>query len=565
MKKSVLCAVLMAATGVPVVAHAAPSPAKRPRLVVTIVVDQMRADYLDRFDDLFLPPGRGRTAGGFRYLRERGADFAAARYPHFPTFTAPGHAIVSTGGYPYKTGIVGNEWYDKAAHTSVYPVGDASAKVVADVSTSKAKPMSPRNLRSSTLGDELKMATGGRGKVVALALKDRPAIMLGGRLSDATIWFDESTGRWISSDFYCKTGQLPAWVQAINTKATPASRFGQSWTSALPSQVLNRGWNPAGAPAIHPIYGLGATFPHLVNGGQTTAGDTYYKAWELTPWANQFVFDSAEQAITSAALGNDDIPDLLTFNLSTNDFVGHAYGPDSPEMLEITTQTDRQLSQFLRFLDRTVPGGLDNVTIALTGDHGAVPLPENLVAAGFRAGRIEEPDLVAVAQKALNARFGEGKWLTEYVEPCLYLDDEALAAAKIDPAEAQKVAARAIGQMDGIYATFTRTQFEEGRLPPNDIGARVAKGFYPKVSGDVMVVAESDYFVEASPFKNNTTHGSVYAYDTRVPLLIAGFGVRSGRFYEDVSPADIAPTLSTLMGTMYPSACDGKPLVSALR
>jgi predicted AlkP superfamily pyrophosphatase or phosphodiesterase len=543
---------------------AAPAPQKRPRLVVEIVVDQMRPDYLDRFGDLLLPAGRGQNIGGFRWLRERGADFAAARYPHFPLFTAPGHAVVSTGGYPYKTGIVGNDWFDQSTRAPMYSVSDSSAKVISDDPASKAKPMSPRNLRSSTLGDELKMATGGKAKVVSLALKDRPAIILGGRLSDTSIWFDGTTGRWISSDAYCKNGQLPAWVQAFNARGIPKSRFGQNWSTDLLPAVANRGWKPAGAPPIHPVYGLGEAFPHPVRGGQDAPGEGYYKAWELTPWANDFVFETAEKSIGSEGLGQDNIPDLLAFNLSTNDYVGHAFGPDSPEMLDITVQTDRRLAQFFRFLDRNIPGGLANVTIALTADHGVAPVPEDLEAAGFRAGRLEKDDVVAAAQTALADRFGAGKWVLDYVEPSLYLDNEALRQAKIDPEGAQKVAAQAIGALDGIYATYTGTQIQDGRLPQNDIGERIAKGYYPKVSGDVMVITEGNYFIETSAFKNNTTHGTVYSYDTRVPILMAGFGIHPGVFYNEVSPADIAPTLSLLLGTAYPSACDGKPLLPAL-
>ncbi|BCM93802.1 alkaline phosphatase PhoV [Abditibacteriota bacterium] len=565
MTKSLKKMALVAATVLlPVTASAA--PAKRPRLVVEIVVDQLRADYLDRFDDLFLPPGRGQSVGGFRFLRERGADFAAARYPHFPLFTAPGHAIVSTGGYPYKTGIVGNDWFDKTTRAPMYSVSDPGAKVVADVANSKAKPMSPFNLRSSTVGDELKMATGGRAKVVSLALKDRPSILLGGRLSDATIWFDDSTGHWISSDFYCKTGQLPAWVQGINALQTPRKDFGQNWTSDLPANLLNRGWKPVGAPPFdHPVYGLGTQFPHPVNGGLSEPRDNFYKAWVLTPWANQFVFDTARQAVQSEGLGRDEVPDLLAFNLSTNDYVGHAFGPDSPEMVDITTQTDRQMAQFFRFLDRTIPGGLANVTIALTADHGVVPIVEDLKAAGFRAGRLEESEITAAAQNALTERFGQGKWILDYVEPSLYLDDDALKAAKVDPEEAQKVAARAIAAVDGVYTAFPRTQIEEGLLPDNDIGMRIAKGYYPKVSGDVLVVTEAYHFIEASPFKNNTTHGTMYSYDTRVPLLLNGFGIHPGIYRDEVSPADIAPSLCQLLGIAYPSACDGKPLATALR
>ncbi|RYX82298.1 alkaline phosphatase family protein [bacterium] len=555
---------LSAATLSCVAAQAA--PAKRPRLVVEIVVDQFRSDYLDRFDDLFLPAGRGQSTGGFRFLRERGADFSAARYPHFPLFTAPGHAVVSTGGYPYKTGIVGNDWYDKSARSPLYSVSDSGAKVVSDDASSKAKPMSPKNLRSSTLGDELKMATGGRSKVVTLSLKDRTAVLLGGRLSDASVWFDDSTGRWVSSDFYCKTGQLPAWVHDINERKIPNSNFGQNWVGSLPSAVLNRGWRPTGAPPFdHPIHGLGSQFPHPVNGGQTAPSSAYYKAWVLTPWANQFVLDSAQQAVQSEGLGKDEVPDLLAINLATNDYVGHAFGPDSPEMVDITVQTDKQLSKLFRFLDRTVPGGLANVTIALTGDHGVVPLVEDLAAAGFRAKRIEESEITTAAQNALVERYGAGKWILDYVEPSLYLDTDALKAAKIDPEEAQKVAARAVAALDGIYTAFTATQIEDGRLPNNDIGMRIAKGYYPKVSGDVMVITEAYHFIEGSPFSNNTTHGTVYSYDTHVPILLNGFGIRPGVYREEVSPADIAPSLSQILGITYPSACDGKPLAAALR
>jgi predicted AlkP superfamily pyrophosphatase or phosphodiesterase len=545
-------------------AMAAPSE-KRPKLVVEIVVDQMRADYLDRFDDLFLPPGNNKNPGGFRWLRERGADFAAARYPHFPLFTAPGHAVVATGGYPYKNGIVGNDWYDQAARAPMYSVSDASATVISDDPASKAKPMSPRNLRSSTTGDELKIATGGKAKVVSLSLKDRTAIILGGRLSDTSIWFDTSTGRWISSNFYCKSGQLPAWVHTVNTRGLPASRFGQNWTSTLAPEVVNRGWKPATAPHIHPVHGLGESFPHAVRGTKDTLDSSYFNAWTLTPWANDFVLGTAEKAIESEGLGQDGIPDLLAINLATNDYVGHAFGPDSPEVVDITVQTDRRLAQFFRTLNQKVPGGLDNVTIVLTADHGVAPVPENAEAGGFPAHRLPEEGVVGAAQKALTERFGAGQWVLEYVEPSLYLDDQAIERAKIDPAEAQLVAARAVAKLDGIYAAFTKSQIQEGRLPQNDIGARIAKAYYPKVSGDVMVVTEGFNFIEGKPFGNNTTHGTMYSYDTRVPLLMAGFGIKNGRFNTEVSPGDIAPTLSLLLGTAYPSACDGVPLAAAMR
>ena len=545
----------------------APGAAARPRLVVTIVVDQLRSDFLDRFNDLFLPPGSSNAeAGGFRFLRERGAQFPGARYRHFPLFTGPGHAVVLTGGYPYKTGIIANDWFDKAGNSFVYCVQDDAAQVVGAEMGSRARPMSPLNLRSTTIGDELKMATGGRARVVTLSLKDRAAILLGGRLTDATIWFDDSTGTWVSSSFYCKGGDLPPWVQALNAKKAPDAAFGKPWQAALPAGALERVWKPAQSFAhAKAPYGMGEAFPHRIDGGLKEPGPDFYKAFTLTPWANQFVLDAAKSAVESQRMGQDETPDLLAFNLATNDYVGHAFGPDSPQAAEITVATDRQLADFFRFLDRTVPGGLDNVTIALTADHGVAPVPEAMAAVGFQAGRISEVRIKQAAEAALDARFGARNWVAEYVEPYLYLNDDASKAARADQAQVQQVAARALSGLPGVYNAYPRAQIEEGRLGTTDLAQRLYKGFYPKVSGDVLMVAEQAWFTEETPGRSATTHGSPYAYDTSVPLLLAGAGIRAGTYHEDVCPGDIAPSLSALMGIGLPSACDGTILASALR
>lgn len=549
------------------VAQAAPvALSAKPRLVVTIVVDQLRADYLDRFNELFLPPGRdGRDAGGFRFLRERGAQFPSARYKHFPLFTGPGHAVVLTGGYPYKTGIVGNDWFVKATRSPMYCVQDDTAKVVGALPLSKAKPMSPRNFRSTTVGDELKMATGGQAKVVSLSLKDRAAILLGGRLPDADIWFDASTGAWISSDAYCKNGQLPLWVQKQNARRIPDTFFGQNWNLSVPSSALRRLWNPPLATPFFARAPIGPTFPHRLDGGLKRPGAAFYQAWTLSPGANAFTLDTAKAAVVSEHLGEDETPDLLAINLASNDYVGHAFGPNSPEVMDITVQTDRQLADFFRFLDGRVPGGLGSVTIVLTADHGVAPVPETMQAMGFRAGRIESADIVKAAENALDARFGAQDWVLRFVQPYLYLNDDAITAANVDPEAVQKVAARAISTLEGVYAAYPRAQIEEGRLSNTDLSAHLYKGFHPRVSGDVLVVSDQNFFVESDASSHDTTHGTPYAYDTEVPLLLAGFGIRAGTYREDVGPADIAPSLCSLLGIGRPSACDGTPLVSALR
>lgn len=535
--------------------------APKPRLTVLIVVDQMRADYLQRFGDFLLPAGTESQPGGFAFLEQHGAHFIDARYRHFPLFTGPGHAVIATGGYPYKNGIIGNDWYSKASQSNVYCVQDDSARVVGAAPGSKARPMSPRNLLSTTIGDELKMATGGAARVVSVSLKDRAAILMGGRLADSAIWFDASTGRWISSDAYCPDNRLPAWVEALNARRVPDSYFGRVWNATIDARQhpLWQAKGKSAADYADPPAGYGTQFPHRINGGLKTPGAAFYQAFTLTPWANQMVLDAAQSAIQTQKMGADATPDLLTINLASNDYVGHAFGPDSPEVREITLATDRSLSQFFRFIQNNVPGGLKNVIIALTADHGVAPIPQMMSAAGFDAGRIENKALESAAENALDRQFGAQNWVLKYVEPYLYLNDAAIANAHQDAASVQRAAARALESVEGVYAAYSRAQIEAGQLPATDIGARLSKAFYPKRAGDVLLIAQSGWFSEGSD-QHASTHGSPYLYDTHVPILLFGPGVQIGDYHQSVGPSDLAPTLCDLMGINYPSACDGHAL-----
>ena len=551
---------------------------KRPHLTVVISIDQFRADYLRRLTDLYLPAQQGNgKVGGFRYLMTQGSYFVDARYNHVPTFTGPGHAVILTGGSPYKTGIVSNDWFDKATNAPVYCVDDPRQKVVGAAPGSTAKPMGPLHLRSTTVGDELKLATGGAAKVVTISLKDRAAILLGGHTQDVSLWYDDMGGRWISSTAYCKDGKLPTWVEAVNSEAIPEKSFGTTWTPSVSAEALARTIAP-NLPLQNEPYSMGRVFPHTIGKDKVKAN---YRAFTLTPAANAFVFNTAKRAVTAEHLGqHGNTPDLLALNLATNDYVGHAFGPYSPEALDVTVQTDRLLADFLNFLQTTVPGGLKEVVFVLTADHGVVPIVENLQERDITAGRILDSSVAAAAQKALVAAFGVGEWIGKgadgktvggYVEPYVYLNDaamdQAIASGKATShAQIEEAAARAITALPGIYACYTRTQITEGRLPLTEIARRVTQGFYPKVSGDIFVVSEAMYFTDpGTPGPYITTHGSPYAYDIHVPILISGMGVRPGVWPELVSPADIAPTLCALLGIELPSACDGTILKSALK
>jgi predicted AlkP superfamily pyrophosphatase or phosphodiesterase len=548
---------------------------QRPHLTVVISIDQFRADYLRRLTDLYLPAKqKDGKVGGFRYLMSQGAYYIDARYNHYPTYTGPGHAVILTGGYPYKTGIVANDWFDKANRASVYCVDDARQKVVGAASNSTAKPMGPLNLRSTTLGDELKLATGGAAKVITLSLKDRAAILLGGHAQDTSIWYDDAGGRWISSTAYCKDGKLPAWVEAVNAQGIPDKSLGTTWTPSVSPEAMVRTISPNLPPKNEP-YGMGLTFPHKVG---TEKNKQNYRAFTLTPGANAYVLNTAKQAVLAEKLGQrGDTPDLLAINLATNDYVGHAFGPYSPEALDTAVQTDHQIADFLDFLGKTVSGGLKEVVFVITADHGVVPNVENLQERHITAGRVLESDISNTVQEALSKTFGGGEWIGKgadgklvgaYVEPNIYLNEiaikEVLASGKASSrSQIEDIAARAVAALPGIYSCYTRSQITEGRLPQNEITRRVVNGFYPKVSGDLIVVSEALYYTDpGTPGPYITTHGSPYAYDTHVPILIAGPGIKAGVHPEQVSPADIAPTLSALLGVELPSACDGVILPS---
>jgi len=529
--------------------------------VVLISIDQFRADYQTRFVDLFLPPITSGGAGGFRYLMERGAYHTDAHHDHFPLYTGPGHSIHFTGAPPYKSGIVSNDWFDRGLDRPRYCVEDPNSPLVPP----STKPgISPVTLRVTTVGDELKMATGGQAKVWGLALKDRAAVLMAGHLADGVLWFDEQTCAWISSRYYRKDGTLPKWVVDWNGQKKIDPFFGKSWTLSVPPSALKRLWTPDNQHASNPSK-LGTSFGpdgHRITGGLTAPGPDFYKAFTTTPYANDYVLDTARELIRREGLGKDTIPDVLAINLSSNDYIGHAYGPDSAEVLDVTAQTDRQLSRFFQFLARTVPGGLANVTIVVTADHGVSPVAAEAQEAGIPAGTYTDKIGDAV-EAALVAELGPGPWTKKLVEANYYLDLDALKAKNVPVAKAEEIAAAAFRAQPGIYAAFTSTQILEGRMLDNDIAQRVSRSFHPKVSGNVVIVPEPYWMPGYSTPPTGTTHGSPYAYDTSVPLLLAGFGVKPGRYTQRVSTLDIAPTLSDILGILQPSGCEGQILSQA--
>jgi predicted AlkP superfamily pyrophosphatase or phosphodiesterase len=516
----------------------------RPRLVVVISIDQFRADYLQRFARYFGP-------GGFNLLLQRGANFTEAHYRHSNTQTCPGHAVILSGSYGDANGIIANTWYDTATHKAEYCASDSTARLIGVGSEGR----SPRNLLVSTVGDELKRATGGRSRVITIAGKDRSAILLGGHDADAAYWTEDTL--LVSSTYYLK--QLPRWVQQFNAAGHVTQYRGATWNRVLPDSDY-AALGPDDVPAEEDAGGMGRTFPHRLG-----TGGSFLEGFQTSPFENEVLVDFAIETITQEGLGQDDDPDLLGLGFSANDLVGHSYGPDSHEMMDITIRTDRLLSRLFDFLSDRI--GLERVVIVLTADHGVAPLPE--LARGrdprARGGRLDPAVIAAAAERALRARYGaprrpgfvdQPSWIMYQGWPWLYLNLEGLADRRISVANAEKVAQRAVQGVPGVVRVLTATELLRQRATRSHTRAELS--FYPARSGNIYYELSPYLLPEAQTV--GTTHGSPWEYDTHVPLLWLAAGIRPGRYPDNVSVSDLAPTLSALLGIAAPSGTQGRVL-----
>ena len=526
---------------------AAQTSAARPRLVVAIAVDQLRADYLDRFRPFF-------ARSGFNLLLQRGASFADARYEHATTSTCPGHAVILTGSYGNVNGIIGNDWYDAKGRREEYCAADRTVTLIGAALEGR----SPRNLKGATVGDLLKISTGGRSRVVAVSAKDRSAIMLGGHLADAAYWMEDTL--FVTSTYY--RPDMPQWAREFNASGKMTSYFGKKWERLLPASAYEM-VGPDDVPTESDEAGMGRTFPHPIAGGPAI-GAAFVEAFDRSPFSNDVVADFAMRAVTAEGLGRDSVTDLLGISFSANDRAGHAYGPDSHEVMDITIRTDRTLARLFGFLDRTV--GLANVVIVLTSDHGVAPLPEvfQRLHPGASARRFHPAVVDTVVNAALAARYGAAPapgWVVHHDQPQLYLNLSALRAKRIALEEAERVAQAAVLSVPGVHQALTATELAKGRA----VGARTAEvySFFSGRSGNVYYQMAPYILVDDEP--TGTGHGTPWAYDQQVPLLWFGSRIIPGIRQTPAAVADIAPTLSALLGLTAPGGSQGRVLSEMLR
>jgi hypothetical protein len=483
------------------------------RLVLLIVVDQFRYDYLTRF--------RADYTDGFKRLLTDGAVFTNANLEHYPTVTAIGHATMLSGATPSVSGIIGNDWFDRESGKSVTSVSDSTVKPVGSPTGSAA---SPRRLLVSTLGDELKMASSSpKGaadapRVFGVSLKDRSAILPVGRGADAAYWWDIATGRFVTSTYY--VADTPEWVRTFNDRKLADAQAGASWTAlSTPTIALRQ-------------------FP-------AERGEALYDAVWGSPSGNDLLLDFATELLLRERLGSRNATDLFSVSFSSNDSVGHTYGPDSPQVRDIAI--------------RTV--GLQRTLVAFTTDHGVAPVPESLRERALPGGRMTTQELFGPVQDALASTFGEGKWLLYTAGSSPYLNYELIEKLQLDASQVRRVAAAAAVKVPHVARVYTRDELLRGDVPNDRIGSRVLRGFNAQRSGDLEIILEPYWMRRA----DGTTHGTPYGYDAHIPLILMGSRVRRGEYSGQVALNDLAPTLATLTGVEIPAGSSGRVLTEALR
>jgi len=527
MRRYFTAAALAAAASVLVSAAGAP-----PKLVVLVAVDQMRADYVDRFGSNW--------SSGLRRLVQNGAVFTQAAYPYLTTVTCAGHATLSTGAYPHVHGIFSNTWFDRTRNAVVACTDDPGVTNVTYGGPTDAH-NGPGALKVPALADQIR---GAGGHVVTLALKARSAIMLAGHGSDATTWVSESLDSWETSTQFSKdpVPQVKAYVTAHPMSAD----FGKVWTRLLPEDQYKE--TDTGLKE-DPVKGWTASFPHRLSGdaGATKADAIYYDQWQHSPFADEYVARMAAALIESEQLGKHAKTDFLGVSFSSPDLVGHSFGPDSQEIRDMYAHLDRSVGILLDALDRQLGAG--SYVLALSADHGVTSIPEQITQTGHDGGRISAAALLDAGNTAARATLGAGKYLSRLVTNEVYFDAGMYDKVKASPSTLAAVVA-ALSTQPGVRRVFTSEQLA-GAATSKDPELRAAiLSYVPGRSGDLVISPKEGWMVSSS----GTTHGSANPEDQRVPLVLFGAGIKPGRYATPASPADIAPTLATLAGVKLPAA-----------
>jgi predicted AlkP superfamily pyrophosphatase or phosphodiesterase len=526
------------------------TPAAAPKLVVVLVVDGLPNEQVQRYRDQF-------GQGGLRRMLDQGASFSNAHQAHGITVTAIGHAAILSGAYPYQHGIIGNNWIDPVSLKSVYCTEDQAYTYIGE-ETKPSDGTAPTKLRVDTLGDQLHYATGNAAKVITVSGKDRGAILLGGKTGTAYMYMDK-TGNFASSSYYMQ--RHPQWVQRFQAGKPQDRYYGKTWQPLLADSNyagdVNSGVPPTKAGAPNSF-----SFSYYSESGKLDAD--YYGRLKTSPFLDELTLEFARAAVEGENLGKNPagVPDLLAVSLSAHDYVNHAYGPESAMSHDHLQRVDRMLAGFFKYLDQRV--GMDNVVVLLTADHGFPNVPEFSQAQHMDAQRINGKKLVGDLDQYLNQQFAVAKLVTAYSLPNIHLDYALAEKNHVKREELDAAAARFLLKQTGIAQVYTRTQLENGGVDDTRMGTLMRRAWNRQISGDLMVVAKPYWYFGSG--SSGTSHGSPYAYDTNVPLLIMGkHWIRPGAYGQYAEVVDIAPTLATLLHVRPPAAAEGRVLSEILR
>jgi predicted AlkP superfamily pyrophosphatase or phosphodiesterase len=521
----------------------------RPKLVVMLVVDQMRGDYVDKF--------QGQWTGGLKRLVEEGAWFRDAAYPYAATETCVGHATISTGAFPATHGMVANAWWDRETQKMVTCTADPNAKNSGYAGVSPKGGDSAWRMQVPAFAEELKFQTGSATRVVTFSLKARAAITMAGHKADAATWFD--SGGWATSSVYGAMPFIEAYANAHPVKAD----YKKTWTLSLPQRAY---WYDEKATGAVPPKGWELTFPHALTGkaGSNEADEVFYEQWSASPYADTYLTKLAENAVDSLGLGKGGGVDYLGVSYSSVDYVGHAFGPRSWEIQDILVRLDQDLAELFASLDEKV--GRGNYVVALSADHGVVPVPEDMQKTGADAGVLHLPDVQERVEKALAPLNYPKPAVARITGSDIYFVPGVYEKLRSD-ATAMNAVLDAIRGAPGVAEVFRAEQLADRPATQSPLLEAMADSYLPGRSGDLFIVPRPYWLMDGTPAGKTrsygTGHGTPYNYDQHVPIFFMGYGVQPGEYYDAVTPADIAPTLASLCGiTLAPR--DGRVLGEAL-
>ena len=519
----------------------------QPKIIVGIVVDQMRYDFLYRYQSKYVP-------GGFKRLLGEGFSCENTHYNYIPTYTAPGHAAIYTGATPSVNGIISNEWWDPEWREHRYVTTDKRYQTVG-APLGKVGQHSPSVLLSTTITDELRLSNNFQSKVVGICLKDRASILPAGHIPNACYWFDDATGNWITSTYYPDSLGLPQWVQDFNARRLPDAYLSKPWAidSTLRYDESFAGWDKYNDAKYTSVF-AGKNMPYNLPELKKKGG---YGVLRFTPLGTTLTLDFALEAVNKMQLGADDAPDFLCVSFSGTDYCAHQFGIHGEEMEDTYLRLDRDIARLLDFLDKKF--GKNNVLVFLTADHGGAETPVHLNDLRIPAGVFPESKTEEALESALAAGLGtSGDFIREVGNQQIWLNWQAIGDLDLEPDHVASIIIEYLKAQPGVYDAFTR---EELMMFPSEypFAPETRRGIHPRRSGDIIFQLDPAWHSDDTLFgTGGTTHGSPYAYDTHVPLLWYGWNVKHGVSSAPVNIVDIAPTLATMLHIMEPNGNQGK-------